>query len=81
MGKKWVKIGGFREFRQKYLNDLVHFLRERKYYSITYAGKVSSPERYWFLRYGLKWGVPPLNTTTLRQVHENASVIRQFSES
>ena len=61
IGQKWVNILGFWEFLQNYRYDLVRFLRERRYYSITFARKVSTRDKYSFSRYGgnsgLKWGL------------------------
>ena len=52
MGQKGVRIGGFRHFLKKYHFDLVHSLRKRRYYRVTYMYKVPSPYQFWFLRYG-----------------------------
>ena len=57
MGQKGVRIGGFRHLLKKYHFDLVHSLRKRRYYRVTYMYRVSSPYQLWFLRYGGKRGL------------------------
>ena len=54
MVQKVVKILGFRELLEKYRYDLVHSLRERRYYRSTFACEVSSPFQLLFSRYGAK---------------------------
>ena len=56
MGQKGVKNGGFRYYFENTQSILVHSLRDTRYYSVSYACKVSSPYQFWFLRYGAKGG-------------------------
>ena len=53
MGQKEVKVAVFRNYLKNYQLDLVHFLREKRYYKTAYMCKVSSPYQFLFLRY---WG-------------------------
>ena len=59
MGSNGVKRGqkwSFWGFLENQPNNLFHFRLERRYYESSYVGKVSSPGKVLFLRYGVKWG-------------------------
>ena len=56
MGEIAIRNESFRDFPKKFGNNLVRSLTDSRYYSITYASKVSSPYLFSFSRYGAKSG-------------------------
>ena len=55
-GEKGVKNEVFRDFLKNGSNDFVFFPTERRYYSVSLVCEATSPEKFWFSRYGVKGG-------------------------